>query len=207
MAVPLQEPKHVTSVFVTVKVIAGGCVIVVEKVAVQVLLSVTVIVTTPGHKFPILFVDEVEGVDEADTHEKLVYGGVPPPGTAAAEPLQAALQVILLLVPFATNNGGWFNVVVKVFTQPLLLVAVTVYVPAHAFFKVSLVKILLFVTVDVEDAQVIDNGTTPLITVALICPEHTPLQFGCVVEKVKNVGMGLIIDTGTANRNKRFVAA
>jgi hypothetical protein len=33
----------------TVNVIAGGCVMVVEYVAVQVLESVTVTVTTPGH--------------------------------------------------------------------------------------------------------------------------------------------------------------
>jgi hypothetical protein len=52
-----------------VKVIAGGCVIVVEKVAVHVLLSVTVMVTTPGHKFPIVDVIALEGVETADVHE------------------------------------------------------------------------------------------------------------------------------------------
>ncbi len=68
-AVPLQILPQFKSVWVTVKVIAGGWVIVVENVAVHVLESVTVIVTTPGHNVPMVVVADVDGVDEAESHE------------------------------------------------------------------------------------------------------------------------------------------
>ena len=96
-----------------------------EKVAVQVLESVTVKVTAPGHKLPIDEVAAVEGVEEAESQEK-VYGDVPPVGDEKAEPLQEPLQVILLLVPFANKFGGCVKLAEKNSIQPLTLVVVTV---------------------------------------------------------------------------------
>ena len=69
VAVPLQILPQVKSVCPMVRVTGGGWVIFVEKVAVQVFESVTVIVTTPWHKLPIVDVETVEGVDGAESHE------------------------------------------------------------------------------------------------------------------------------------------
>lgn len=50
VALPLQILPQVKLVLATVTVVAGGCIILVEYVATQLLVSTTVAVTTPAHK-------------------------------------------------------------------------------------------------------------------------------------------------------------
>ena len=65
VALPLQAPKQVTSVGITVNVTAGGCVIITVLTKVQFTKSVTVYVYGPAHNVDATDVDETAGGDQA----------------------------------------------------------------------------------------------------------------------------------------------
>ena len=119
MAEPLLLPLQVTDVDVALIVKSGGSKMLTVMDELQPVLSVTVAVYDPEHKFMIVLV-------VSPLLQRMVYGVLPPVAPTVIWPVQMPLQVrdveeiILVVTPFRL-----FTVIEPVVVHPLLSVTVT----------------------------------------------------------------------------------
>lgn len=144
-------------------------------VNVQLLASVIVAETTPGHKF-ISVVDPAAGTVKVPPGLKFtVYPPVPPVGVKDIAPLHAELQVTLEETDVELIAGGCVSVGVNVREQPFVSKITNVFTPAHKFVNVEIPadtgteKVPFMVTV---------YGPTLPPIFPVIEPLHKPKQVG-----------------------------